>query len=71
MRTPRKLGQNSLSGPIPGSWADGSNAFPSLIEMDLSSNQLTGDLPAGFSSMGALQALRLGSNGFTGASPHL
>jgi hypothetical protein len=65
----RKLGQNQLSGSLPGEWA-GSNAFQSLTELDVSANQLNGQLPDSYGAQGAfsgLQLLRLGSNAFTGA----
>lgn len=64
----RKLGQNQLSGSLPGEWA-GNNAFQSLTELDVSSNRLNGDLPDSYGAQGAfsgLQLLRLGSNAFTG-----
>ena len=64
----RKLGQNQLSGSLPGEWA-GNNAFQSLTELDVSSNRLDGDLPDSYGAQGAfsgLQLLRLGSNAFTG-----
>lgn len=64
----RKLGQNQLSGSLPGEWA-GNNAFQSLTELDVSANRLDGELPDSYGAQGAfsgLQLLRLGSNAFTG-----
>jgi hypothetical protein len=66
-----KLGQNQLSGSLPGEWA-GSNAFQSLTELDVSANRLDGELPDSYGAQGAfsgLQLLRLGSNAFTGSLP--
>lgn len=66
----RKLGQNQLSGSLPGEWA-GNNAFQSLTELDVSANRLDGELPDSYGAQGAfsgLQLLRLGSNAFTGVS---
>lgn len=64
----RMLGQNQLSGSLPGQWA-GNNAFQSLTELDVSANQLEGDLPDSYGAQGSfsgLQLLRLGTNKFTG-----
>ncbi|XP_010557936.1 PREDICTED: protein STRUBBELIG-RECEPTOR FAMILY 2-like isoform X2 [Tarenaya hassleriana] len=60
------LSHNSLSGPL-------GNVFSGmqLKEMDLSSNNLTGDLPSSFGSLMSLTSLYLQNNRFTGSVVYL
>lgn len=60
----RQLGQNRLTGVIPASWTSG--GLSSLTVLDVSANQLSGNLPVGLSKLSGLQTLRAGTNKFTG-----
>lgn len=54
-----------MSGPIPDSMA----AIPSLVHLDLSSNQFNGTIPKFLSEMKGLKYLNLENNDFNGVIP--
>jgi hypothetical protein len=58
------LDYNKLHGPIPFSW----RKMPSLTELNLGANELTGTLPGQWDSA-ALTTMYLGENQLTGALP--
>ncbi|XP_010027753.2 systemin receptor SR160 [Eucalyptus grandis] len=60
------LSGNGFQGEIPPSLVD---ACPGLVELDLSQNNLTGVIPASFSSCDALQSIDLSNNNYTGELP--
>ncbi|XP_071731976.1 tyrosine-sulfated glycopeptide receptor 1 [Rutidosis leptorrhynchoides] len=60
------ISNNSLTGPIPPSLCVNS---PGLLTLDLSLNDLTENIPSGFSACSNLQVLSLGFNGLTGQIP--
>ncbi|ERN15978.1 probable LRR receptor-like serine/threonine-protein kinase At4g20940 [Amborella trichopoda] len=61
------LSKNQVSGPI--MYSDDIPLFNSLKVLDLSHNQLSGELP-GFQFVYALEVLNLGSNQFSGSLPN-
>ncbi|BAT79086.1 hypothetical protein VIGAN_02189900 [Vigna angularis var. angularis] len=60
------LAANHFHGLIPPALAD---LCSTLVQLDLSSNNLTGDLPGPFGACSSLQSLDISSNLFTGALP--
>lgn len=59
------LSGNNLTGTIPEIWS----AFPDLLYMDLSGNQLVGPLPASLGSVWQLRSVDLHDNELTGTIP--
>ena len=60
------MSSNAITGSIPDSWSSG---FHALEMLDLHGNQLSGALPTGFGTAGALSALNnlvLNNNQFSG-----
>ncbi|XP_022138049.1 leucine-rich repeat receptor protein kinase MSL1-like [Momordica charantia] len=60
------LHNNSLSGPIPSNIGD---LMPHLVELDLSDNQLSGELLDNWDKLGALCIIDLGNNNLHGKIP--
>ncbi|PRP75753.1 putative LRR receptor-like serine/threonine-protein kinase [Planoprotostelium fungivorum] len=62
------LSANNLSGPIDGAWTTYS---PYLMQLNMSSNSLTGSLPSTLSTLNQLQSIDFSGNHLTGATPDL
>lgn len=60
------LSKNEFQGEIPPGLAE---VCPGLVELDLSQNNLSGVIPASFSSCYALQSINLSNNNFSGELP--
>ncbi|XP_030535034.1 systemin receptor SR160 [Rhodamnia argentea] len=60
------LSRNEFQGEIPPGLAE---VCPGLVELDLSQNNLSGVIPASFSSCYALQSIDLSNNNFSGELP--
>lgn len=68
------MSQNRLTGELPSSWGEVSNAFPLLHVLDVGFNQMGGQLPAswggsGRSALAALTTLVVAGNNFSGPVP--
>ncbi|KAK3211618.1 hypothetical protein Dsin_016324 [Dipteronia sinensis] len=61
------LADNGFQGEIPLHLAGSS--CPSLVKLDLSSNQLSGTIPSSFSSCSSLESFDISSNNFSGELP--
>ncbi|KAF8040115.1 hypothetical protein BT93_B2364 [Corymbia citriodora subsp. variegata] len=61
------LSYNNLSGSISGLKIE--NSCGSLLQLDLSNNQLNNSIPSSFSNCTSLQTMNLASNMFTGEIP--
>ena len=60
------LNDNELTGPIPDL-----SALQGLYQLELSANQLGGEIPASLGTLSELQILGLGENNLTGQIPNL
>ena len=60
------LANNRVTGPLKEKWFDGDDSLPSLFQLDLDSNDMTGTIPATLWSRPVMRFVYLNNNRLTG-----